>query len=123
MQRRVGTACVRSGMCCHRLSVSNHPLPCSLWFVPKSRYTRPFLIAIISPLRFLFEVQQDERRLYQALLFLFTLPGPPVLLYGSEALMTHYDDASNCFEISRQAMPWTDGVDGTGHSAHCRKTG
>jgi glycosidase len=55
-------------------------------------------------------VNQDERRLYLATLFLFTLPGPPVLLSGTEALVTHHEDATNHFELCRQPIPWANGT-------------
>ena len=61
--------------------------------------------------RFLWTVQGDTRRLRLAALCQFTLPGPPIVYYGSEVGMNQrrdvrYPDGSGKPEESRFPMPW-----------------
>lgn len=66
--------------------------------------------------RFLWVARGDTRRLKLASLLQFTLPGPPIIYYGSEAgaNQSHdleYPDGSRRMEESRVPMPWGDEQD------------
>lgn len=60
--------------------------------------------------RFLFSVGGDVRRLKLAALCQFTLPGPPVLYYGTEVGLSQLRHADP-LEEARLPMPWGDGQD------------
>ena len=63
--------------------------------------------------RFLWVVGGDTRRLRLAALCQFTLPGPPIVYYGTEVGLSQrrdvrYADGSGHPEESRLPMPWGD---------------
>ncbi len=64
--------------------------------------------------RFLFLADNDNRKLKLALLVLYCLPGPPIIYYGTEALLSqnqsiHAKEALG-FDEARLAMPWDQAV-------------
>lgn len=58
--------------------------------------------------RFLYTVGGDQRRLKLATLMLMTLPGPPVIYYGTEVGLSQADSARAGLglQVSRLPMPW-----------------
>jgi cyclomaltodextrinase / maltogenic alpha-amylase / neopullulanase len=68
-------------------------------------FTRPSCLDNHDMERFLYHAGGDVRALKAAALLLYTLPGPPVVYYGTEAGLSQRSPGG--FEPSREPMPWS----------------
>ncbi len=73
-------------------------------------YVQPAFLDNHDMNRFLWAVNGDKRKLKLASLCLFTLPGPPVLYYGTEIGLSQRENVGK-MEFAREAMPWDDAQD------------
>jgi len=78
-------------------------------FFPED-YAQPSFLDNHDMNRFLWMVEGDKRRLRLASLCLFTLPGPPILYYGTEIGLSQVENVGR-MENARLPMPWEDGQD------------
>jgi glycosidase len=67
-------------------------------------YTRPSFLDNHDMERFVYHAGDDPRALRMAALLLYTLPGPPVLYYGTEVGLSQRSPGG--FEPSREPMLW-----------------
>jgi glycosidase len=72
-----------------------------------TNYVQPSFLDNHDVNRFLWTVHGDKRRLRLAALFLFTLPGPPIIYYGTEVGLNQRNDVGR-MEEARLPMPWRD---------------
>ncbi len=70
-----------------------------------ANYVQPSFLDNHDVNRFLWTVRGDKRRLRLAALCQFTLPGPPIIYYGTEVGLNQKNDVGR-LEEARQPMPW-----------------
>jgi glycosidase len=84
-----------------------HTLARHEWFFP-SNFTRPSFLDNHDTDRFLYIVKGDQQRLRLAAMVQMTLPGPPIVYYGTEVGLSqnHGREDGRGLEVSRLPMPW-----------------
>jgi glycosidase len=70
-----------------------------------ANYVQPSFLDNHDVNRFLWTVRGDKRRLRLAALCQFTLPGPPIIYYGTEVGLSQENDVGH-LEEARLPMPW-----------------
>lgn len=78
------------------------------YFPSHDRLSRPAFLDNHDMDRFLFAAQGDERRLRLAAIFLYSLPNPPLIYYGTEIGLTQRlgKGQGHGLEVSREPMDW-----------------